>query len=150
MYSIQDLMHVKYGIVPMRLQELVQVCNMHIVGCEVIALISYVLCAFVVNGNKLLLFQLCQARGFVCELCCSKDVIFPWELSKVSRCEMCGACFHNECKQNFNKSDCPRCIRLHARRISREETFWHPVKLRHVICLSIKIELVLWRTKAEK
>ncbi|XP_076630094.1 run domain Beclin-1-interacting and cysteine-rich domain-containing protein rubicon isoform X2 [Colletes latitarsis] len=99
-YSIQDLIHVKYGILPVKLQELVQVCNMHIIGCE-----------------------LCQARGFVCELCYSKDVIFPWELSKVSRCEMCGACFHNECKQKFNKADCPRCIRLHDRRISREETF---------------------------
>ena len=99
-YSIQDLMHVKYGILPMRLQELVQVCNMHIIGCE-----------------------LCQARGFLCELCCSKDVIFPWELSKVSRCETCGACFHNECKQDFNKTDCPRCIRLQARRVSREGKF---------------------------
>lgn len=97
-YSIQDLMHVKYGILPMRLQELVEMCNMHIMGCE-----------------------LCQARGFVCELCRSKDVIFPWEFTKVSRCEMCGACFHNECKQNFNKVDCPRCIRLHDRRISREQ-----------------------------
>ena len=99
-YSIQDLLHVKYGILPMRLQELVQVCNMHIIGCE-----------------------LCQARGFLCELCCSKDVIFPWELSKVSRCETCGACFHNECKQDFNKTDCPRCIRLQARRMSREGKF---------------------------
>ncbi|CAD1472848.1 unnamed protein product [Heterotrigona itama] len=97
-YSIQDLMHVKYGILPMRLQELVEMCNMHIMSCE-----------------------LCQARGFVCELCRSKDVIFPWEFSKVNRCEICGACFHNECKQNFNKADCPRCIRLHDRRISREQ-----------------------------
>ncbi|XP_053982017.1 run domain Beclin-1-interacting and cysteine-rich domain-containing protein isoform X2 [Hylaeus anthracinus] len=99
-YSIQDLIHVKYGILPMRLQELVQMCNMHIIGCE-----------------------LCHGRGFVCEICFSKDVIFPWELSKVHRCEMCGACFHNECKQNFNKADCPRCRRLHDRRTSREETF---------------------------
>ncbi|XP_076168023.1 run domain Beclin-1-interacting and cysteine-rich domain-containing protein rubicon isoform X2 [Ptiloglossa arizonensis] len=99
-YSIQDLLHVKCGSLPLRLQELVEACNMHIIGCE-----------------------LCQARGFICELCCSKDVIFPWELSKVSRCEMCGACYHNECKQNFNEADCPRCVRLHARRISREGTF---------------------------
>ncbi|KOC60223.1 Run domain Beclin-1 interacting and cystein-rich containing protein [Habropoda laboriosa] len=99
-YSIQDLILVKYGILPMRLQELVQVCNMHIIGCE-----------------------LCQARGFACELCHFKDVIFPWEFSKVSRCEVCGACFHNKCKQKFNKADCPRCIRLHDRRISREEQF---------------------------
>ncbi|CAK9799367.1 Run domain Beclin-1-interacting and cysteine-rich domain-containing protein [Anthophora quadrimaculata] len=99
-YSIQDLIHVKYGILPMRLQELVQVCNMHIIGCE-----------------------LCQARGFACELCRSKDVIFPWEFSKVSRCEVCGACFHNKCKQKLNNADCPRCIRLHDRRRSREEKF---------------------------
>ncbi|CAK9828348.1 Run domain Beclin-1-interacting and cysteine-rich domain-containing protein [Anthophora retusa] len=99
-YSIQDLIHVKYGILPMRLQELVQVCNMHIIVCE-----------------------LCQARGFACELCRSKDVIFPWEFSKVSRCEVCGACFHNKCKQKLNKADCPRCIRLHDRRRSREEKF---------------------------
>ncbi|XP_078046287.1 run domain Beclin-1-interacting and cysteine-rich domain-containing protein rubicon isoform X1 [Augochlora pura] len=99
-YSIQDLIQVKYGILPIRLQELVELCHMHIIGCE-----------------------LCQARGFVCELCSCQDVIFPWELSKVFRCEMCGACFHNECKQNFKKSDCPRCIRLHYRRISRDEKF---------------------------
>ncbi|XP_043511737.1 run domain Beclin-1-interacting and cysteine-rich domain-containing protein isoform X3 [Frieseomelitta varia] len=34
-YSIQDLMHVKYGILPMRLQELVEMCNMHIMSCEI-------------------------------------------------------------------------------------------------------------------
>ncbi|XP_017876260.1 run domain Beclin-1-interacting and cysteine-rich domain-containing protein [Ceratina calcarata] len=99
-YSIQDLIHVKYGTLPMRLQGLIQMCNMHIVGCE-----------------------FCQARGFVCELCCSKDVIFPWEFAKVTRCEMCGACYHKKCKQNFTKADCPRCIRFYARRLSKEEQF---------------------------
>ncbi|KAG7207686.1 hypothetical protein KM043_009305 [Ampulex compressa] len=98
MYSIQDLMHVKYGVLPIRLHELVQICNTHVTGCE-----------------------LCQARGFVCELCCSKEVIFPWELLKVIRCELCGACFHLECKNASNRTKCPRCKRLHARLISRKE-----------------------------
>lgn len=97
-YSIEDLVHVKNRDMPMRLQELVQMCSAHVLGCE-----------------------LCLARGFVCELCCSKDVIFPWELLKVVRCDECGACFHNECKHNSIKAECPRCRRLHARRISRAE-----------------------------
>ncbi|KAG5326878.1 RUBIC protein, partial [Acromyrmex heyeri] len=97
-YSIQDLINVKLGVLFVRLQELVQICCAHIVDCE-----------------------LCQARGFVCELCCSKDVIFPWDLSKVIRCEKCGACFHIDCKHGSDKVECPRCVRLHARRISRDE-----------------------------
>lgn len=101
-YSIQDLINIKFGVLYVRLHELVQACCAHTVECE-----------------------LCQARGFVCELCCSrdsnKDVIFPWDLSKVIRCEKCGACFHVDCKQNSGKLECPRCVRLHARRISMDE-----------------------------
>lgn len=97
-YSIQDLINVKLGVLYVKLQELVQICCAHIVDCE-----------------------LCQARGFVCELCYSKDVIFPWDLSKVIRCEKCGACFHIDCKHSSNKLECPRCTRLNARRISRDE-----------------------------
>lgn len=33
-------------------------------------------------------FQLCQAKGFVCEFCGNdKDIIFPFQLSKCQRCE---------------------------------------------------------------
>ncbi|KAL6254653.1 hypothetical protein P5V15_013959 [Pogonomyrmex californicus] len=97
-YSIQDLINVKLGVLFVKLQELVQICCAHVVDCE-----------------------LCQARGFVCELCYSKDVIFPWDLSKVIRCEKCGACFHMDCKHSSDKLECPRCVRLRARRISRDE-----------------------------
>lgn len=97
-YSIQDLMFVKLNILPMQLQELVELCDAHTAACE-----------------------LCLARGFVCEVCFSKEVIFPWELSKVTRCEECGTCFHNKCKQTINKAECQRCIRLQARRASRLE-----------------------------
>lgn len=60
-------------------------------------------------------FQLCQARGFVCELCPSQEVIFPWQLGRVARCSTCGACFHIAC---WSPSPCPRCTRLSARRQS--------------------------------
>lgn len=56
----------------------------------------------------------------MCELCCSKDIIFPWDLLKIFRCEKCGACFHLDCKRN---SDCSRCARLRARQVSIEEQF---------------------------
>ncbi|XP_012225046.1 run domain Beclin-1-interacting and cysteine-rich domain-containing protein [Linepithema humile] len=97
-YSIQNFIDVKLSVLSVKLQELVQVCCAHVVDCE-----------------------LCQARGFVCELCCSKDIIFPWDLSKVVRCSKCGACFHISCKHGSNKLECPRCTRLHARRLSRDE-----------------------------
>lgn len=96
-YSIQDLINIKYGVLPAKLQDIIDVCCEHINDCE-----------------------LCQARGFVCELCCSKDVIFPWDLLKVIRCEKCGACFHMDCKKD-SKFDCPRCVRLHARQTMREQ-----------------------------
>ncbi|KAL0101612.1 hypothetical protein PUN28_019030 [Cardiocondyla obscurior] len=97
-YSIQDFINVKLGVLLVKLQELIEICYAHIADCE-----------------------LCQGRGFVCELCCSKDVIFSWDLSKVIQCEKCGACFHIDCKQNSDKLECRRCKRLHARRISRDE-----------------------------
>ncbi|RLU20784.1 hypothetical protein DMN91_007398 [Ooceraea biroi] len=97
-YSIQDLINVKQGVLSVRLQDIVETCCVHVADCE-----------------------LCQARGFVCELCGSKDVIFPWDLLKVTRCDKCGACFHTDCKHDSDKFECPRCMRLHVRRITRDE-----------------------------
>ncbi|XP_015607348.1 run domain Beclin-1-interacting and cysteine-rich domain-containing protein isoform X2 [Cephus cinctus] len=99
-YSIQDFLQVKMGSLPEKLRDLVQACCSHVLQCE-----------------------LCQARGFVCELCCCKEPIFPWQLTKVTRCDDCGACFHARCKDAKSTSvECRRCLRLRARRLSREET----------------------------
>lgn len=74
-----------------------------------------------IDMNIFFSFQLCIARGFVCELCDSKEIIFPWQLIKVSRCDDCGVCFHSRCKIKLsNKKECPRCKRLRARRMSNE------------------------------
>ncbi|XP_063236877.1 run domain Beclin-1-interacting and cysteine-rich domain-containing protein isoform X2 [Bacillus rossius redtenbacheri] len=89
-YSLQDLLLVKSGELLARLRDLTATCLEHVARC-----------------------QLCQARGFVCELCPSKEVIFPWQLGKVSRCVSCGACFHAACS---GAAPCPRCARLEARR----------------------------------
>nr|CAD7438648.1 unnamed protein product [Timema bartmani] len=93
LYSIQDLVQVKMGDLPTRLRELVVASSLHVDNCS--------------------------ARGFVCEMCRSREVIFPWQLGRVARCPNCGACFHMSC---WSPSPCPRCIRLNARRKSQEET----------------------------
>lgn len=31
--------------------------------------------------------QVCLGKGFVCEFCCSPEIIFPFELSKISMCQ---------------------------------------------------------------
>lgn len=95
MYSLHDLVQVKNGELTPRLQELAKDSMSHVTSC-----------------------QLCQARGFVCELCPSKDIIFPWFVNKVSRCEKCGSCFHLQC---FKSGFCPRCARVGARRRSQLE-----------------------------
>ncbi|KAK6622632.1 hypothetical protein RUM43_008474 [Polyplax serrata] len=92
MYSLQDLIQIKTGELLSRLKDLVKDCLNHVQQC-----------------------QLCSARGFVCELCPSKDVIYPWFIDKVSKCSQCGACFHYQC---FKSGFCPRCARATARRQS--------------------------------
>ncbi|OXU29786.1 hypothetical protein TSAR_006955 [Trichomalopsis sarcophagae] len=96
-YSIHDFSQVKTGILPLELSKLVQECCKHVAECV-----------------------LCQARGFMCELCHSKDVIYPWELDKVKRCDSCGTCYHAACAKP-DSNECKRCDRLQARRESKEE-----------------------------
>jgi len=35
MYSIQDLINVKYGVLFIKLQDIVEICCMHVTDCEV-------------------------------------------------------------------------------------------------------------------
>lgn len=89
-YSLQDFIDAKSGELGIRLKEIVNSATNHVKDC-----------------------QLCQARGFVCEVCRSQEIIYPWELDKVVRCGNCGACFHNICYSP--KLACPRCIRISRR-----------------------------------
>ncbi|KAK3925173.1 Run domain Beclin-1-interacting and cysteine-rich domain-containing protein [Frankliniella fusca] len=93
-YSMVDFEQVKQGELASRLQTLLALGNEHTSQCE-----------------------LCLARGFVCELCSSKEIIFPWQIARVSRCGDCGVCFHKRCLS----SSCPRCKRISERRKKYEE-----------------------------
>ncbi|XP_073995162.1 run domain Beclin-1-interacting and cysteine-rich domain-containing protein rubicon [Rhodnius prolixus] len=89
-YSLQDLIQVRSGELVQRLAQLVEKATMHVENC-----------------------QLCRGRGFVCELCRSSDIIFPWQLGKVSRCSACGSCYHTVCLRKT--PSCPRCQRRAGR-----------------------------------
>ncbi|KAF4526244.1 hypothetical protein B566_EDAN001929 [Ephemera danica] len=102
LYSLKDLIDVHNGELLTRLQDLITASTNHVANCE-----------------------LCTARGFVCELCHSRDVIFPWDVMKVVRCQHCGCCLHLACWKGSHTpatspstatpDDCPRCIRIKAR-----------------------------------
>lgn len=54
---------------------------------------------------------LCSAKGSYCELCNSKQVIFPFDVG-VSQCSKCKAALHTSCLQGRVSDGCPRCDRI--------------------------------------
>ncbi|KAF4086663.1 hypothetical protein AMELA_G00086630 [Ameiurus melas] len=59
---------------------------------------------------------LCQAKGFICEFCRGKDVLFPFQTDICTRCQACRTCFHTSC---FRDEACPKCTRFQMRRAVR-------------------------------
>ncbi|XP_014248019.1 run domain Beclin-1-interacting and cysteine-rich domain-containing protein [Cimex lectularius] len=86
-YSIVNFIQIKTGELLQKLNLIVIQSTNHVAKC-----------------------QLCQGRGFMCEICPFKDVIYPWQLGKVSRCSKCGSCHHIICLRKA--VSCPKCTRL--------------------------------------
>lgn len=94
-YSIGDIVEVKNGEMVKKLQQLLMKCVNHVMQCV-----------------------LCQAKGFICETCNNEtDIIFPFQIAKVSTCNACGACFHKRC---FTPGECSRCARIEERKRRRD------------------------------
>eukprot|EP00057_Strongylocentrotus_purpuratus_P007742 XP_011662216.1 PREDICTED: run domain Beclin-1 interacting and cysteine-rich containing protein isoform X2 [Strongylocentrotus purpuratus] len=91
LYSLSDLLNVRSGELEKALAQLVLDGVTHVSQC-----------------------QLCQAKGFVCELCNKDEVIFPFQLNSTYQCLDCWACYHTTCFLKENK--CPKCERILARR----------------------------------
>ncbi|CAH8449063.1 unnamed protein product [Schistosoma turkestanicum] len=53
----------------------------------------------------------CLARGFICEICKSGQILFPFGQVNTVVCSGCSACFHRSCLRSPNPETCPRCIR---------------------------------------
>jgi hypothetical protein len=54
---------------------------------------------------------LCQARGSICEF--DGEIIYPFEIAKVTQCPNCLGFFHRTCLHN---NPCPRCARIEQRK----------------------------------
>uniref|UniRef100_UPI0037E988C3 protein associated with UVRAG as autophagy enhancer-like isoform X2 n=1 Tax=Semicossyphus pulcher TaxID=241346 RepID=UPI0037E988C3 len=90
LFSMDDLLRVKKGQLVVQARAVLQSAIQHVENC-----------------------QLCLARGFICEFCREKDVIFPFQTDVCRRCPVCRACFHKHC---FVEKKCPKCARIQSRK----------------------------------
>ncbi|CAH8451381.1 unnamed protein product [Dicrocoelium dendriticum] len=58
----------------------------------------------------------CRLQGFICEVCHSGQILFPFGQANTVSCVMCNACFHRSCLRNPRQDNCPRCLRRAQRR----------------------------------
>ncbi|KAF6775074.1 hypothetical protein AHF37_05595 [Paragonimus kellicotti] len=49
----------------------------------------------------------CRAQGFVCEICHSGQILFPFGQVNTVTCPSCTACFHRTCLRNPKPETCP-------------------------------------------
>lgn len=63
----------------------------------------------------------CRAQGFVCEICHSGQILFPFGQVNTVSCSVCMACFHRSCLRNPKPENCPRCLRRAHRQIQRQQ-----------------------------
>ncbi|XP_042330847.1 pleckstrin homology domain-containing family M member 1 [Sceloporus undulatus] len=95
-YSVADLRQIADDIFETFLQSLIQFASHHVYNCD-----------------------LCTQRGFICQICNSNNIIFPFEFDTTTRCSECKTVFHSSCQANA--SFCPRCIRRQKYQQSLQE-----------------------------
>ncbi|NXY64463.1 PKHM1 protein, partial [Callaeas wilsoni] len=85
-YSVADLRQIADGVFETFLQSLLQFASHHVYSCD-----------------------LCTQRGFICQICNSSNIIFPFEFDTTTRCSECKTVFHRDC--HARAPSCPRCER---------------------------------------
>ncbi|TMS35015.1 hypothetical protein L596_002498 [Steinernema carpocapsae] len=86
LYSFSDLINCTSGVLERHLNSLISFAVGHVHNCA-----------------------LCRQKGFICELCPSKQVIYPFQVETTSRCDKCFSVYHKKC---FRKEPrCPKCAR---------------------------------------
>ncbi|XP_026232957.1 protein associated with UVRAG as autophagy enhancer isoform X2 [Anabas testudineus] len=96
LFSMDDLLRVKKGQLVVRARAVLHAAIYHIENCK-----------------------LCLARGFICEFCRDRDIIFPFQTDVCKRCPVCKTCFHKQC---FVGKKCPKCARIQSRKKHAEES----------------------------
>jgi len=93
-YSLEDLVQIKTGALRQVMKNVIAFGRQHVLTCV-----------------------LCCQKGFICELCKSSQIIYPFDTDTVHRCNECQSTYHKSCfKANPSDDSCPRCLRLRARR----------------------------------
>ncbi|KAK7919347.1 hypothetical protein WMY93_010631 [Mugilogobius chulae] len=87
LYSILDLRQIAADQYHIYLITLTQLASNHVFQCD-----------------------LCTQRGFICQMCHSNEIIFPFQFDSTTRCTDCKAVFHLHCKSTSDS--CPRCLRI--------------------------------------
>uniref|UniRef100_A0A915PVS1 RUN domain-containing protein n=1 Tax=Setaria digitata TaxID=48799 RepID=A0A915PVS1_9BILA len=85
LYSFADLLTVLSGYMENHLNNLLNFTTEHIGRC-----------------------LLCSQKGFICEICSSTEVIYPFQLEGTSRCQNCFSVYHKNCME---QQRCPKCTR---------------------------------------
>ncbi|KAM7345959.1 pleckstrin homology and RUN domain containing M1 isoform 1-T2 [Cochliomyia hominivorax] len=89
-YSIGDLAMIQRGTLYQQLHKAFKLGEAHILKCT-----------------------LCSYKGFICEICNSSRILYPFHIETTFRCSPCGAVFHAECLNE--KQPCPKCERRRKR-----------------------------------
>ncbi|TDG41995.1 hypothetical protein AWZ03_011592 [Drosophila navojoa] len=97
MWSMCDFVDVQNSSLCRSIEDLIELNEQHVYSCV-----------------------LCTGRAFVCELCKSRELIYPWQ-RKVHRCGQCGACVHTNCWKLKSTGGCLRCDRLHGRQQQQKQ-----------------------------
>lgn len=93
-YSTEDLIQIKSGALKCVLKNVIAFGRQHVLTCV-----------------------LCCQKGFICEICKSSQIIYPFDTDSVYRCNSCQSIYHKNCfREKPNCDECPRCQRLIARR----------------------------------
>lgn len=99
LYSLSDLLQIPNGNLRQQLEKIINFAAKHVYDC-----------------------QLCSSKGFVCEVCKSTKIVYPFEIDVTYRCKECLAVFHDQC-MNAQKP-CPKCLR-HEKRQNLHEYAWN-------------------------
>lgn len=98
LYSLEDLIQVKNGALKNVLKNVISFGRQHILSC-----------------------MLCRLKGFICEICKSPQIIYPFDTEDVHRCVGCQSIYHSHCFNSQPTQDtCPRCQRLKARNVNNQ------------------------------
>ncbi|CAD5211006.1 unnamed protein product [Bursaphelenchus okinawaensis] len=99
MYSLKDLENVPTGVLERRLNTVINFAVEHVASCV-----------------------LCIQKGFICEICNSRKVVYSFQTDVTYRCKKCFSVYHKTCMEG---KECPRCLRQRRNelRLKQMESF---------------------------